>query len=595
MNQEDLLSFYQKRSAEFTLVLSEKKKEINIISNFRVITALGFLITTYFTFTNQQFIFGAVPLLVIFVALVQRHANLFKEKTHLENLLKINQEEGKAVTGDPSGFTNGSEFIDPHHPYTHDLDIFGDGSLFQSINRCNTIHGKKRMADRLAGALLEADDIRANQEAAKELSEKTDFRHHFQSAGLEIGEQPHDQNELLEWLKVPSILYSKPWFRIILFILPAATLLCIGVTFFIIEVRPFAIFLALLQWAILGLYIKRINIFHEYISRKKNILEKYAHLLHFLQNEKFTSPLLQNLSVRAQEADVKVKSLASLVSTFNARLNAMTNLFVNSLLMFDLQCVYRLEKWKHENSSNLKSWLDVISEAEVLCSLGTFSFNHPSFNYAVIESDLIVQTTAMGHPLINESECIANDILIGKDRSIVIITGANMAGKSTFLRSMGVNLILALNGAVVCAKSFRCPIIQMRSGMRTADSLKDHQSYFYAELNRLKTIMDELRLNKPLFILLDEILKGTNSTDKQLGSIALVKQLALHPCLAIIATHDLALGELEKAHAGQIRNFCFEATIENDQLSFDYKLKPGLAQKMNATYLMKKMGIIPPD
>ena len=595
MNQEYLLSFYQKRSAEFTLLLSEKKKEINIVSNFRVITALGFLITTYFTFTNQQFIFGAVPFLVIFVALVQKHARHFKEKTHLENLLKINQEEGKAVTGDSSGFTNGSEFIDPHHPYSHDLDIFGDGSLFQSINRCNTIHGKKRMADRLGGALLEADDIKANQEAAKELCDKTDFRHHFQAAGLEIGEQPHDKDELLEWLKVPSILYSKPWFRILLIILPAATLLSIGVTFFIIEVRPFAILLALLQWAILGLYIKRINIFHEYISRKKNILEKYAHLLQFLQNEKFTSPLLKDLSVRAKEADVKVKSLASLVSTFNARLNAMTNLFVNSLLMFDLQCVYRLEKWKHENSSNLKSWLDVISEAEVLCSLGTFSFNHPSFNYPVIETELIVEAKEMGHPLINEKECVDNDILIDRNRSVVIITGANMAGKSTFLRSIGVNLILALNGAVVCAKSFRCPIIQMRSGMRTADSLKDHQSYFYAELNRLKTIMDELRLKKPLFILLDEILKGTNSTDKQLGSIALVKQLVLHPCIAIIATHDLALGELEKNHAGQIRNFCFEATIENDQLSFDYKLKPGLAQKMNATYLMKKMGIIPPD
>jgi DNA mismatch repair ATPase MutS len=156
-----------------------------------------------------------------------------------------------------------------------------------------------------------------------------------------------------------------------------------------------------------------------------------------------------------------------------------------------------------------------------------------------------------------------------------------------------VNVVLALNGAPVCASNFSCPILEMRSGMRTADSLRDHQSYFYAELNRLKNIMDELRRDKPLLILLDEILKGTNSNDKQAGSIALVRQLLPHPCLALIATHDLALGELEKEFPQRIRNYCFEANIENEQLSFDYKLKVGVAQKMNASFLMKKMGIIP--
>jgi DNA mismatch repair ATPase MutS len=201
----------------------------------------------------------------------------------------------------------------------------------------------------------------------------------------------------------------------------------------------------------------------------------------------------------------------------------------------------------------------------------------------------------MGHPLIPENECVPNSVTVGQGPSVLIITGANMAGKSTFLRTIGVNLVLALSGGPVCASTFRCPVIGLRSGMRTADSLKDHQSYFYAELNRLKTIMDELRSDKPLFILLDEILKGTNSTDKQAGSIALVKQLIPHPCLALIATHDLALGELQTEYPAHVKNFCFEATIENDQLSFDYKLKPGLAQKMNATFLMKKMGIIPKD
>jgi DNA mismatch repair ATPase MutS len=199
----------------------------------------------------------------------------------------------------------------------------------------------------------------------------------------------------------------------------------------------------------------------------------------------------------------------------------------------------------------------------------------------------------LGHPLIHRNDRVVNDVMIGKDQRIQIITGANMAGKSTFLRSIGVNLILALAGAPVCAEAFSCSIVHLRSGMRAADSLKDHQSYFFAELNRLKNIMDELKKDKPLLVLLDEILKGTNSNDKLSGSLAMVKQLVPHPCLALIATHDLALGELSNTHPDAIKNFCFEANIENDQLHFDYKLKTGLAQRMNATFLMKKMGIIP--
>ena len=593
MNLTELLSFYKKRCEQFSSSLVEERKNINVISNLRLATAIGFLIAIYFAFTYESMAFVALLLLAAFVALVQRHSRMFNQKTHLENLLRINEHESKSLIGDASGFANGSEFIDPHHPYTHDLDIFGEGSLFQSVSRCNTFQGKKRMANRLSDALLDHDEILANQTAIQELAQKTEFRQHFQAAGLEIKEQQQDHEELLAWLRSPSILFTKDWFKIVLYALPSATLASIIAAFFFPAFKTLAILLALTQWAILGLYIKRVNVFHEYISRKKTILEKYAHLLHFLQAEQFTSPLMQKLSGSAKEADVKVKALASLVSTFNARLNAMTNLVVNSLLMFDLQCVYRLEKWKDENASNLKTWLEIIYEAEVLCSFGTFSFNHPSFVYAKIEKELVIDAVGLGHPLINENECVSNDLQVDKKQCVVIITGANMAGKSTFLRSMGVNVVLALNGAVVCAKTFRCPVIQMRTGMRTADSLKEHQSYFYAELNRLKSIMDELRSDKPLFILLDEILKGTNSTDKQLGSIALVRQLLMHPCLALIATHDLTLGDLENEYPQQIRNFCFEPIIENDHLSFDYKLKAGLAQKMNATFLMKKMGIIP--
>ena len=595
MNPDQIVSFYQERKINFEAQLNSKTKKINLVSNIRIATALVFLLTVYLTFSNSSLLYVVFAVMVVFAVLVQHHSRLFRERVHLENLLKINTWEVQALHGDKSCFMSGSEFIDPHHPYTHDLDIFGEGSLFQAVNRSNTIHGKKEMAQQLSAPLNSAEEIKLYQDAIRELASRTDFRQHFQAAGLEIKEEAADQEQLLAWLRVPPILYNRPFFRIFLIVFPAITVGCLIAAFFVSMIKPIVILLALSQWVFLGFYLKRVNAFHEYISRKKTILEKYAHILHFLQKEKFTSSLLQNISAKAHEADVKIKSLASLVSSFNARLNAMTNLVVNSFLLYDLQCVYRLEKWKHANSGSLKTWLDVVTKGEVLGSLATFSFNHPAFTYPSIHTALAIEGIAVGHPLIPGNACIPNDVLLGGDQSVLIITGANMAGKSTFLRAIGVNLVLALSGAVVCAKSFRCPIIAMRSGMRTADSLKDHESYFYAELNRLKTIMDELKNDRPLLILLDEILKGTNSTDKQLGSIALVKQLLQHPCLALIATHDLALGALEKEFPRQLRNFCFEATIENDQLSFDYKLKPGLAQTMNATYLMKKMGIIPSE
>lgn len=593
MTREALLSFYTDRRSAFASQLQKISTNINIVSNARLLVAVVFVGVIYFGFTYHALLYLLPILTVVFIVLVSRHGKLFQQRQHLQNLVKINQYEQQAVGGDVSAFETGTEFINTHHPYAHDLDMFGAGSVFQSVNRCNTLIGKSKFAMRLMTPLLSSEAIVRNQQAIRELSEKTDFRQHFQAAGMEMEELPRDREQLLAWAKEPSFLFGKAAYRIVLTAVPVITLALVAGTFFFSFLRPFAVLMAAFQWAFLGFHIKKVNAFHEYISRKKNILQKYATLLHYLQGERFTSPLMTGLAEKAQNAGSKVQQLASLVHAFDARLNSMTSLFANSLVLYDLQCVYRLERWKEENATNLDPWLEAASETEVLGSFGTYAFNHTQFTYAMVDATLAISAKAMGHPLIAPEECVVNDFQIGNGPSVLIVTGANMAGKSTFLRTLGVNIVLALNGAPVFAKEFRCPIIHLRTGMRTADSLKDHQSYFYAELDRLKGIMDELRQDIPLLILLDEILKGTNSTDKQAGSIALVKQLTPHPCLAIIATHDLALGTLEAEFPEHIRNYCFEANIENDQLSFDYKLKPGLAQKMNATFLMKKMGIIP--
>jgi len=555
--------------------------------------ALAFGAILYFGLTHTSLLY-LLPLPVVgFVILVRIHSGLFSRKENLENLVKINNIEIRLLKGSLSELDNGSDFIDVHHPYSHDLDIFGDGSLFQYLNRCNTRGGKQLMASWLSCPPQTVNAIKARQEAIRELSAQTDFRQRVQAAGMAIEELPDDKAQLLSWVKQSASIYGKPFYAIILNLVPILTIASIVAAFTSSGFGTIALLMAAFQWAFLSFHLKRVNVFHDYISKKKNILSRYASLLRQLEGQHFSSPLMKNLSEKARDADRKVDQLANLVSAFDARLNSMTMLVVNSILLYDLQCVYRLEKWKEDNAGDFEKWFDVANETEVLSSFGTYAFNNPSYCHASIHDNLSVRATEMGHPLIAKEECVLNDVELGNEFRVMIVTGANMAGKSTFLRTLGINLVLALNGAPVFAKEFHCPLIQLRTGMRTADSLRDHQSYFYAELDRLSGIVQELRRDIPLLILLDEILKGTNSNDKQAGSIAVVKQLLNHPCLAVIATHDLALGGLENEHPSQVRNFCFEATIENEQLSFSYKLNRGMATRMNATFLMKKMGIIP--
>jgi len=594
MTNTELRDFYEKRKSVFSDSLQVITKKINIISNVRLAVALLFIVLVYFGFSNYDLLYSLPVVLFAFILLVRRHASLFEKKTHIQHLKHIQQDEVRILDCDFSNNSSGSEFVSAHHPYTHDLDIFGEGSLFQYLNRTSTPGGKKFLARWLSSRPPGGEEIRNRQESIKELAAKTDFRQEIEACGRQIDEQPGDQGRLDDWLSHPAFIFGRPFYRIILKVLPPVTITVVIVAFFVDGLTGYAVLAAGIQWVITGLHIKRVNAFHHYISHKKTMLEKYASMLFYIRKEDYTSGLLRSLGGQAQEADIKVKQLASLVSAFDARLNSMTNLFVNSLLLYDLQCVYRLEQWKEHNAARLTGWLDTTRQMEALCSLGTFAFNHPQFVFSGINGDQTLSARAMGHPLLDEEERVTNDVSLDSERSIMIITGANMAGKSTFLRSLGVNVVLALSGAPVCAEEFHCPVIDVRSGMRTADSLKENQSYFFAELNRLKSIMDELRKGTPLLILLDEILKGTNSTDKQAGSVALVKQLAAQPCLTLIATHDLGLGELENVYPGKITNYCFEANIENDQLSFDYKLKRGLAQKMNATFLMEKMGITPP-
>ncbi|HEY0740586.1 MAG TPA: hypothetical protein VGD40_03955, partial [Chryseosolibacter sp.] len=322
MSSHELVSFYTKRKELFSQQLAGTSSHINVVSNARLVIALLFILFLYFGFTQDAGFFIILPFLAVaFIYLIRRHARLFEAKTHLQNLVRINEEELKSLSGDVSKLHSGVEFIDPGHPYSHDLDIFGVGSLYQWINRANTLIGRKKFAERLASPLTSANEIVSNQEAIREMSAMPDFRQDFQAAGKEIDERPLDREQLLAWLKHPAFLYGKSSYKIILTVVPAITLLLLVAAFFDIRFRPFVILLAIFQWGFLGLHIKKVNAFHDYISRKKNILQKYAQLLHYVQRENFTSALLKDHAAKAHNADVKVKKLASLVYSLDARMN----------------------------------------------------------------------------------------------------------------------------------------------------------------------------------------------------------------------------------------------------------------------------------
>ena len=590
---QNLKQLYADRQAESTSALKEIKKSLQFISLARIAAALLFIFFGYLAFSNSTFGY-ALPLAAgIFFVLVSRYNKAFQKSQVLANLVMLNELEGKALDHDYSYFKSGEKYLDPHHPYSYDLDVFGKGSLFQYLNRCGTEIGENKLATLLLSPVASAQDIYHRQKAVKDIHDKIQFRQNFWAHATLHKDSSLELEKLLEWLKQENFIEGKTSYQILLMAGPAITLSLLAVTILNTVWMPVLIVAMAIQWTIVAFHSKKITPIQNALVKHKHALEKYAVLLKLISDQDFKSTFLQSVKQEALHASVKVKEFSNLVNALESRMNAIASMFGNSFFLYDLQSVRRLERWRHTNAADLPRWLEAIAEADVLCSVGTFHFNNPAYAFPVIDEKLCVKAEALGHPLIAYAERVDNNFSQGNPETIMIITGANMAGKSTFLRAVGVNVVLALAGAPVCAKKFSCPLVGVRSGMRTSDSLQEHQSYFYAELHRLQGIMEELRLGKPLLILLDEILKGTNSTDKQSGSIAIVEQLVKLNALVLLATHDVILGELQQRFPGRVCNGCFESNVDGVRLSFDYTLKPGIAQKANATFLMKQMGIIP--
>lgn len=578
--------------------LQQVKKQIFRISMLRLALFIAGIAGLYFFFNQTTLLIVCICLtfLPLFI-LVKIHNRFFIRKEWLETQARIIQEELQALSGDYSSFEDGKEYVNPEHPYSFDLDIFGRHSLFQSINRTCTFFGKVRLAEWLQNHLHEKTSIEKRQEMIREISEHTLFREQFRVAGLVHHGQSSDAEKIQAWSQSPAQYLHAGWVKAFIWGVPVINSLLLitslaGWTSFSWLGLSFGIFLVL-SFGI----IKRATYIQETYGKQLKSLNGYARLIALAKAENWKSAgmqeLMERLNLNGQSPIQALQQLSKELDRLDLRNNQFLYVLLEGSIFFQLQEIVRIERWKARYGQHISKWLETVGELDALCSLGTFAYNHPQYTYPELtEKPFCFLATQMGHPLMPASQCVKNDATIPSRPFFLIITGANMAGKSTYLRTIGVNYLLACIGAPVCCERLKLYPNQLITSLRTSDSLSDNESYFFAELKRLKRIIDLLNQGQQLFIILDEILKGTNSMDKQKGSFDLIRQFMQLKANGIIATHDLLLGSLIKQFPEEIRNYCFEADIKENELTFSYKLREGVAQNMNACFLMKKMGII---
>lgn len=578
--------------------LQQVKKQIFRISMLRLALFIAGIAGVYFFFNQTTLLIAGICLTFLpFFILVKVHNRLFIRKEWLETQARIIQEELQALSGDYSSFEDGKEYVNPEHPYSFDLDIFGRRSLFQSINRTCTFFGKVRLAEWLQNHLHEKTSIEKRQEMVREISEHTLFREQFRVAGLVHHGQSSDAEKIQAWSQSPAQYLHAGWVKAFIWGVPVINSLLLitslaGWTSFSWLGLSFGIFLVL-SFGI----IKRATYIQETYGKQLKSLNGYARLIALAKAEDWKSAgmqeLMERLNLNGQSPIQALQQLSKELDRLDLRNNQFLYVLLEGSIFFQLQEIVRIERWKARYGQHINEWLETVGKLDALCSLGTFAYNHPQYTYPELtEKPFCFLATQMGHPLMPVSQCVKNDATIPSRPFFLIITGANMAGKSTYLRTIGVNYLLACIGAPVCCERLKLHPNQLITSLRTSDSLSDNESYFFAELKRLKRIIDLLNQGQQLFIILDEILKGTNSMDKQKGSFDLIRQFMQLKANGIIATHDLLLGSLIKQFPEEIRNYCFEADIKENELTFSYKLREGVAQNMNACFLMKKMGII---
>ena len=539
----EITATYQRIAEEGRSELNKVQNNIYRIGSLRLLLFVaGIAGIIYFWSSGWIVLTGIITVTLLpFILLIKYHNRLFHQKDYLEKKIAINEQELSALNYDISSFEDGAEFINPAHLYSYDLDVFGPHSLFQYIKRTCTQLGKSLLANWLGTHLVNKKEIESRQEAIRELTSELNFRQEFRILGLLYKGKAADEDELKAWAKSPSVFRKNVFFRMLPLLAGGINILCIALA--IAGIIPLTVFGILWLCFVFAsfCFTSKITKMQAVYGKKLQILATYANLLRLIENQPMKSPILKEvrewIGDEKQTASHSIQRLSKLMNELDQRNNAYIYATLNGLFFWEIRKIIQIEGWKEQYASELPRWLTAIAHMDVLCSLATFAYNHPDYSYPIITTrSFSLRAASMGHPLMNRDKCVRNDIDIEKRPFFIIITGANMAGKSTYLRTVGINYLLACIGTPVCARSMELYPAQLITSLRTSDSLNDNESYFFAELKRLKLIIDKLQAGEEFFIILDEILKGTNSMDKQKGSLALIKQFMTLQANGIIAT-----------------------------------------------------------
>ncbi|UII28171.1 DNA mismatch repair protein MutS [Fulvivirga maritima] len=596
-NSNSIKEKFSDKAISYENIFQKLERKHAFVSALRIIIFLITLVLVVWL-ANARLVTGmfisSVVFLVVFVLLVKYHNKLGQKRDNARALMLINHHELQRLEYNFSGIDTGLNFLEPAHPYIKDLDVFGEHSIYQFIQRSDTPSGRATLAHWLKNA-ANSNEIISRQEAVKELIPELSWRQNFQASGMTSQKDDSKTQVLLNWINEPNEVIHKAWPKVLSYVLPGLALASMAGVIWLGTSIYFLIGMMAINGVVLKRFVEYVTNLTEKTSAGTEVLGAYGRMISHIEDKEFKAPRLAELrQVFVHEnvkASVSILKLNKILDFLQSRANWFYAIF-NLFFLMDIHLVLRAEKWKKEQQADINKWFESIGELEALSSFAAVAYANPDYNFpAVTEGAYNIKTTALGHPLITPGTRVNNDLEMSGEGTINIITGSNMSGKSTFLRTLGVNMVMALAGAPVCASEMETSVFQIFTSMRTEDNLEDNTSSFYAELKRIRALLDLLKDSKwPVLFMLDEILKGTNSIDRHKGASGLVRQLVDEKAMGFVSTHDLDLGQLENELEG-VKNYSFNSIIENDEIIFNYKLEEGLCKSFNASKLMEKIGI----
>ena len=588
--------YYEEKINDMNEKLKVVEKKSSMLSYGRLIIAIAIIALAYYFYTTNNIKIGGIVLgilVVIFIAVAIVHNNIINKKKKMLAILEYNQRGIKRINGNWKEFQDcGEEFINLKHNFSSDLDIFGKNSLFQWINTTKSAFGREKLASILRISKLPDNvEVINNQEALKELSEKREFCEKIYINSDYSKDIKESSKNLLMWMESDEKTTFTHKYISYLFI--SITLIFIYLTLSGRLPVNYLILDLFINYLVVKLITRNLNDTIDIILKSKKSIIQYGDILNIIENEKFKSKKLKNLKSKLvsdnEKCNDEMGKLRNIINWLGDSRGNAYYLLLNVFMLSDIFVLYNLEMWRIKNGKKVREWLEVLGEFEAYSSLSNLVFENPNWSYPEVTADESLQCIQVAHPLLGEKGK-ANDFTLQGEKKVALITGSNMSGKSTFLRTIGFNMVLAYIGLPVKAKKFSCGIYSIYTCMRTQDNLEENISSFYAEILRIKLVIEAAKNGETVFFLLDEIFKGTNSKDRHIGAKVLIEQLVKENGKGLVSTHDFELCDLENVHKW-LTNYNFQEYYLDNKIKFDYKLRSGRSTTQNAKYLMKMAGI----